>query len=263
MWWFLKKPWGAAATALTGALLLGAAAPSAEAGFTTVSQPKKASGPSHDQILERVYGGNFSADASGLNFSSDTGVTVTRLSDSADGTWSANVLSSRAVAAFGRKQRSGGKFGTTAGGRFASLMETPGRRFDVSGAGDTPATVEGDLCFGRGHKANRVYSSIAESNRDRADHLLTYAVDSGDADDATATYLLCWEDKLGRRSDRDFNDLVVEIRTAATGGQAADSAAVISEPLLIPLPPALWSGLGGLIGLGAFGAVRRSRGRRW
>jgi len=262
MSWFPKKPWGAAA-AVVGALLLGAATSGAEAGFTAVQQPKRTSGPSHEHILEHVYGGEFAADASGLNFSNDAGVTVTRLSDTADGSWSANIGSARTVAAFGRKVRSGSYFGASDGGHVTQLMETAGRRFDVSGVCETPATADGDLCFGRGHKANRVYSSLAESNRDGADHLVTYQVESGSAaDDGSSTYLLCWEDKLGRRSDRDFNDMVVEIRTASTASEAA-AAAAISEPLLIPLPPALWSGLGGLIGVGAFGAVRRSRGCRW
>jgi len=267
MTWFPKKSWGAAGV-IAGALLLGAATPKVEAGFTAVKQPKKTSGPSHEQILEHLYGGEFAADVSGLNFTNDAGVTVTRLNDTADVSWSANIASARTVAAFGRKLRTGSYFGASDGGRITQLMETAGRKFDVSGVCDIPATADGELCFGRGRKANRVYSSVyssgAESNRDGADHLVTYQVYSGSAaDNGTATYLLCWEDKLGRRSDRDFNDMVVEIRTATTANEAAASAAAISEPLLIPLPPAVWSGLSGLIGLGAFGAVRRSRGRRW
>jgi hypothetical protein len=263
MSWFLKKPWRTAAAALGAVLMAGATTPTAQAGFTKVQQAKRASGPSHEQILEHVYGGDFVADSSGLGFSSDTGVTVTRLDDAADGTWHGTMESARSVAAFGRNPRATGYFGGSAGGRFSKLIDTGGRKFDVSGVCDTATAVDGELSFGRGRKANRVYSSVAENNRDDADHLVSYEVHSAGADAGSSTYLLFWEDKLGRRSDRDFNDLVVEIRTASTASDAAATAAAISEPLLIPLPPALWSGLGGLVGLGAFGAVRRSRGRRW
>ena len=57
------------------ALLLGVTSvPQAQAGYTAVRQPKRVTEPSHEQILARVYGGNVVADASGLNFSNESGV---------------------------------------------------------------------------------------------------------------------------------------------------------------------------------------------
>src|SRR6478609_2354495 len=108
-WVFCKTSRGLAVV-LASAMFLGALAPQARAGFTTVRQPKRASGPSHEQILEHVYGGDFVADPSGLAFANDTGVTVTRLSDSAgaedasgtDSLWSGRIISARTLAAFGR-----------------------------------------------------------------------------------------------------------------------------------------------------------------
>jgi hypothetical protein len=264
----LNQPWRIAA-AIVAAVLVGAGTP-AEAGFTAVKQPKRSGGASHEQILEHVYGGDFVADPSGLGFSNDTGVTVTRLSDTAgpgdaggtDSLWSGNIVSARTLAAFGRKHRAAGYFGTNSRGHLEKYMETVGRKFAVTGQSDAPGAVDGELVFARGRKANRVFSSLAGSNRDGADHLVTYQVD-GATPDGTNTYLLCWEDKLGRRSDRDFNDMVVEVRTASKVSEDAAAAAAISEPLLIPLPPALWSGLAGLAGVGALGAVKRVRGGRW
>ena len=269
MWWFLRKPWSVSA-AVAGAILLGAAGtPVSEAGFTAVKQPKRRSDPSHEQILERVYGGDFVSDSSGLNFSSDSGVTVTRLDDteaagaaSTDEIWNARILSARAVAAFGRGKRMAGYFATGTNGQLSKLFDAAGRKFDVSGACDSATSVDGELCFARGRKANRMFSSVAASNRDGTDHLVSYQVQTPGGDEGAATYLLCWEDRLGKRSDRDYNDMVIELKTTPTlAGAAATAAAAISEPLLIPLPPALWSGLGGLVGLGVFGAVRRSKRR--
>ena len=259
-----RKPWRISA-ALAGAVLLSAAAPVAEAGFTAVKSSKRRTEVSHEQILERVYGGNFVADPTGLHFSNESGVTVTRLEDSGaasggrtDEVWSGRVTSARAVAAFGRKSRTASYFGGTSGGQFSKMIDATGANFDVTAAAGpaAPAVVEGDLAFGRGRKARRAFSSVAAGNRDGMDHMVSYEVkNAGAAGEGSATFLLCWEDKLARRSDRDYNDMVIEIRTSTS---AAAAAAALAEPLLIPLPPGVWSGLGGLLGLGAIGAFRRT-----
>ena len=247
---------------VAGAMVLAAAAPDAGAGFTAVRQSTRKAEVSHEQILERVYGGNFVADATGLNFSNDSGVTVTRLEDSGTGSagdelWSGRVVAARAVAAFGRKARTASYFGGTSAARTTKIVEATGTGFDVAGSAQAPATVDGTLYFGRGRKANRTFSSVAGANRDGMDHLVTYAVRTpADQSDAATTYLLCWEDKLAKRSDRDYNDMVMEMRTTSS---AAAAAAALSEPLLIPLPAAVWSGLAGLLGVGAIGAFRKAR----
>ena len=198
------------------ALLLGVTSvPQAQAGYTAVRQPKRVTEPSHEQILERMYGGNFVADASGLNFSNESGVTVTRLDD------------------------------TAAASATASTDESWPTR---------------NTSAGRGRKASRMFSSIAGPNRDDTDPLVSHQVDTPGEGNGATTYLLCWEDKLGQGSDRDYNDTVGEIKPA-DAADAGATAAALAEPLLIPLPPAVRSGLGGLVGLGLLGAMRRST--RW
>jgi hypothetical protein len=260
-----RKPWRIPA-AVGGALFLAAVASPAEAGFTAIRQPKKASEAAHEQILERVYGGNFVADATGLSFSNESGVTVTRLEDDGargDSVWSGHVVSAKAVASFGRKRRTASYFGGTSDRQFTKLLDTTGNRFDVSGATEADANLDGSLTLGRvrGRKATQTFSSVATVNRDGLDHLVTYEVKgAGAAGEAASTYLLCWEDKFSKRSDRDFNDMVVEVKTVSG---AVASTAALTEPLLIPLPSGMWSGLGGLLGLGAIrfvrGAARRIR----
>jgi hypothetical protein len=254
------------AAALAGAVLLAVVAADADAGFTSVRQSRRPSEVSHEQILEHVYGGNFVADPTGLSFSNESGVTVTRLEDDgpgADQLWAGRVVSAKAVASFGRKARTASYFGGTSGGQFTRLFETTGNRFDVSGAAGDETTLDGGLTAGRGRKAARVFSSVAAANRDGMDHLVSYEVRNagaaGEAGQAASTYLLCWEDKFARRSDRDYNDMVVEVKTAggAASGAAA-TAAALTEPLLIPLPAGLWSGLGGLLGLGAIRVIRNA-----
>jgi hypothetical protein len=240
---------------VVGALAAGASV--AEAGYTAVKQPKRRSEAGHEQILERVYGGNFVSDASGLSFSNESGVTVTRVEDDGvartDQTWSGRHVSARAVAAFSRKQKTAGYFGATSGGEVKKVFDVSGRRFDVAGAGES--VVENDLRLGRDADAVRTFSSVASANRDGMDHLVSYEVKGLSAQQASV-YLLCWEDKFSKRSDRDYNDLVVEVRA----GEAASEAAM-AEPLLIPLPPAAWTGLGGLLGVGVVSRMRKIRWR--
>lgn len=254
-----RKPSRRTPAALAAALLLAVVTGDANAGFTSVRQPKRQSEVSHEQILEHVYGGNFVADPTGLSFSNESGVTVTRLDDDGargDELWTGRVVSAKAVASFGRKARTASYFGGNTGGQVTKLFETTGKRFDVSGETAGETTLDGSLTVGRGRKAGRVFSSVAASNRDGIDHLVSYEVkNAGAAGEATNTYLLCWEDKFARRSDRDYNDMVVEVKTASG---AAAAAAALTEPLLIPLPAGLWSGLGGLLGLGAIRFLRNA-----
>jgi len=80
-----KNPRVAAATLVGVVLLLGALDSQTRAGFTAVQQSKRVNNLSHERILEGVYGGDFVADSTGLNFSNESGVTVTRLEDNAVG----------------------------------------------------------------------------------------------------------------------------------------------------------------------------------
>lgn len=239
-----------------GAFVL--AAPSAEAGYTAVKQSKRRNEVSHERILEHVYGGNFAADSTGLSFSNESGVTVTRVDDAADESWAGRRVSARAVAAFSRGRRTAGYFGASSAGNVERLLQTTGRKFDVAGAGESGGPVEGALVFGAGAgRRGRTFSSVASANADGADHLVSYEV-KGLSGQQASVFLLCWEDKFSRRGDADFNDLVVEVQSADAATRAA-----LAEPLLIPLPPAAWTGLAGLLSLGVASVLkRRPSGRR-
>ena len=240
----------AAAVLAAGAIAL--FAPAADAGYTAVKQPKRKSEVSHEQILERVYGGDFVADAAGLNFSNNSGVTVTRVEDAADESWAGRSLSARAVAASSGRRKTAGYFGASAGGEVRKLVEGAGRQFHVTGAAESAVAAEGALVFAKGRgKRAKTFSSIASSNRDGMDHLVTYEV-KGASGQQASVYLLCWEDRFAGRSDRDYNDLVVEVQAAE-----AMSRDPMSQPLLIPLPPAAWTGLAGLLSLGVLSRLRR------
>jgi hypothetical protein len=238
---------------VAGALV--AMAPVAEAGYTAVKQPRRRSEVSHERIIEHVYGGNFVADVTGLSFSNESGVTVTRLEDgvgaATDESWSGKRISARAVAAFSGKRRTAGYFGANVGGQVQRLFETSGRQFNVSGAAESAAVVDGDLVLGQGRdRRARTFSSNSTTNSDGMDHLVTYEITGQPA----SVYLLCWEDKFARRSDRDYNDLVVEVQAAEAAARAP-----MSQPLLIPLPPDAWPGLAGLPGVGFMTPRRRRR----
>ena len=74
---------------------------------------------------------------------------------------------------------------------------------------------------------------------------------AGAAEEPGSIYLLCWENRFTQRSDRDDNNLVIEIHVAEEAEQMP-----LSQPLLIPLPPAAWPGLAGLVAV-AWGLRRR------
>jgi len=241
----------AKAALVAGALAL--MCPVAEAGYTAVKEPKRKVGVSHERIIERVYGGNFVSDPTGLSFSNESGITVTRLQDgpAGDAALSGKVVSARAVAAFSGRRKTAGYFGIRSGGDVQTLLAPAGRQFDVTGAGRSATPADGEFVLVKGAgKAPRTFSSVASSNRDRMDHLVTYKV-KGTAQQASV-YLMCWEDKFAGRTDRDYNDLVVELQV----GEAAAREAM-SQPLLIPLPPGAWTGLAGLLSVGLLLWTRR------
>jgi Domain of unknown function (DUF4114) len=225
----------------------------ARAGFTPVAQPKHRGELSHEQILERAYGGDFVADPTGLSFSNGSGVTVTRLADdpATEGDLAGKTISARAIASFAGKHKTASYFAATSGGNTNKLFDLSGRHLSVTGAGTSATPIDGEFLLSKGHAdRGRVFSSAAASNVDGMDHLVTYEV-KGTGQPASV-YLLCWEDKFAKRSDRDYNDLVVEVQAAELAARAP-----FTQPLLIPLPPPMWTGLAGLTALAWF--MRKGR----
>ena len=131
------------------ALLLGVTSvPQAQAGYTAVRQPKRVTEPSHEQILERMYGGNFVADASGLNFSNESGVTVTRLDDTATASATASTDESwptRNTSA-GRGRKASRMFSSIAGPNRDDTDHLVSHQVDTPGEATGPPRI---FCAGR------------------------------------------------------------------------------------------------------------------
>lgn len=88
--------------------------------------------------------------------------------------------------------------------------------------------------------------AVAASIEDGMDHLVTYNFDGTPwAGQPAPIHLRCGESVFARRSDRDDNALMVEVQAAELTSRAA-----LAQPLLIPLPPGAWTGLGGFVGVG-------------
>lgn len=231
-----------AALAAVGATFMSGAGV-ARAGFTPVNSHPPPREPNQEQILEHVYGGNFSAD--GVNFSNGT-LTATRIDDANDASWTQQVSSVRPLANFAKRKQALGFF-EDADGASNALFSVTGSKFDVSGGATSPgAHLNGSIRAGRYANVERAFSSLPSQNRDHVDHLVSYRLSGPEIENPT--YVLFWEDKWGPKSDFDFNDLVVEVTAK-------------SDPLMIPLPPAAWSGLAGLGVIGVIGGSRRAR--RW
>ena len=190
-------------------------------------------------------------------FSNGSGVTVTRMADdpATEGDLAGKTISARAIASSAGKHKTASYFAATSGGNTNKLFDLSGRHLSVTGAGTSATPIDGEFLLSKGHAdRGRVFSSAATSNVDGMDHLVTYEV-KGTGQPASV-YLLCWEDKFAKRSDRDYNDLVVEVQAAEIAARAP-----FTQPLLIPLPPPAWTGLAGLLGLASISSWRRRRPR--
>ena len=206
-----------------------AAAP-AYAGFTKVAGPLTQQ-PTQSEILSQIYGGSFSGD--GESYSNGT-ITAERIADfdapETDQIWKAGKYVVRSVAKF-----------TSEESRF--YASNPMNPQVIA----TPA----DFYF----TAKNYYgtsSTDVSMNSDAADHFVTYQIQT----EGAPKYVLFWEDLPQTRTNRnseaswsDFNDLVLEVQSAAPNGA------------VIPLPPAAFAG-GATMAVFAVGNFLRNRFRR-
>lgn len=225
-----------AAAAATGLFMVALAASPARAEFTPIEP--RAVEPTHEEIIEHIYGRNVSID--GVDFVAGN-LDVQRLNDGGqDARLVGQEFVARAVARFSANSQTFGAIRT--GGVFEPVFSVSGQGYAITGSG----TIElnGGDAFGR--KGNTALdSSVKSQNADLRDHQITYHVTGIGPDEH---FLLFWEDLLDTpslpegRTSSDFNDLVVEL-TPGSGN-------------LIPLPPAV---LTGAITAGVLMIARRIR----
>jgi len=252
--------------ALTATSMLLFAGANALASFTEVHAVKPEKEEPFPYILEHVYGGTFTAN--GADFSNGT-INVKRISDdlnssaqldavtgtpssASDNIWQNGVVSARALSRFAGYNQSLGFYEGASGGSFTKLFDVEGWGYDVSGS------VQGIDLTGKTYRWARggdglAHSSANVDNLGGEDHLVTYQV-TGLSNNTT--WLLFWEDLDGPGSDWDYNDLVVEVTAAHP-----ISTIPTQEPIVIPLPSALWSGLSLMVGGGIVSSIFRKR--RW
>jgi len=227
------------------ALWLGA--PPAVAGLTDV-RPAAAGEVGHEQILEQIYGGDFAA--SGSDFVGG-GVTVRRVDDSADRTLDFDAPGRLDLVAAFTGWQWDYSLHDASGNRVGSGSQT-GSGCDAGGGFDVAAPGSYEMVLD--HQSGRQYRSGGS-----LDQLVSYEITRGDGGEET---LLFWEDwSRAKRSDADFNDLVFRASSLDLGGGGAVGAGdAPAAAVSIPLPPAVFPGAAGLIGVGMV-AVRRYRRR--
>ena len=220
----------------------------AHAGLTEIRSPA-AGEPSQEQILERLY--NVDLSASGADFVG-SGVTVHRVDDSGDHRFSFDSPRRLDLVAAFTGWQWDYSLQDSSGRRVASGSQQ-GSGFNTTGGIDVPANQSLEMVLN--HRSGQVRRSS-----DALDQLVSYDVTG--ADSATSRVLF-WEDwARSRGSDRDYNDLVFRATSAGDlfGGGSAAAGATPDGPVSVPLPPAVWQGAMGLLGVSMI-AVRRYRRR--
>ena len=174
-------------------LVLGLMSAAAQANLTNVWGPPS-SEDSHTDILSYLYGS----------------YTATRIDDDNDKTWAGDMKNINVGAKFAGYSH---EFGYDLGTGYTKLFDVTGDEYGASGS-----TVD----FSLGSEWNWVLADPGNSwkwysdpskNSDGLDHMVTYQI--GGLSDGLKTWLIFWEDLGGgynSGSDRDFNDLVVEIK---------------------------------------------------
>lgn len=220
-----------AAGAVTLLLALGSV--SASADFTSIQDPR-AGEADFAQILSATYGGSFAA--SGNDYSNGV-INAIRVDDDNDQVFSAGEYFASAKAVFaGLGQKFGFQSGAS-GGTYSNLIDVTGGGFNV--AGEASFELAEDSRFARSGDLGLSATSRPADNPDGEDHMVSFRIEG--LGTAEQVILLGLEDRTG--GDFDFNDLVVELRSAR-------------GPESIPSPAAFTYGFTCLIGLAA---VRRRR----
>jgi len=241
---FVSRALKAAAVAV--GLALGAS--SAHAGLTTVNSPIYPGEMSIKTILGDIYGQSFNAVGKNLVGSTITakrvddflkpsnGVlnTLGSVGSAADQIWDGKVNKATAKARYAAFDQKFGYIDGASGGSYHNLFDVTG--YGTAVTSDTVSIdIDGPFRLARNGQ-NGVQSSRNVDNADRLDHMVTYKIEGLVDGWKYTTWMAFFEDKNSIKggpnaqfSDRDFNDLAVELKATA-----------------VPLPSAALMGLVGL-----------------
>ena len=212
----------------------------ASANLTTVHAPA-AGEQSQYQILSHVYGGTFLAAVNNAPSYTNGPVTATRVDDflagggqgtdlhlvdvpapgNTDQLWVDGIAIASAEAKFAAYSQ---KFGYDVGGGYVNLFDVTGSQYAVSGSASHQFSMGVPWNWARSGQGGNFYSQ--ESRNNHEDHMVTYQI-TGLPDPGRAVWMLFWEDLPSSCSDRDFNDLAVEVRASAVPLPGADILAMI------------------------------------
>jgi hypothetical protein len=227
------------------------AAPAARGAYTDVKPPdpfNEVPEDNHEKILENIYGGNLIK--SGVNYSNGT-VNVLRIDDSmsndgvlgmvdgapgtaSDKVWHDGFTDAFAKVRFARDQQSIGYWEGTSGGEYTKLFDIQGQGYDVTGGMQLQDMTGKTWRWGRSRGRGGTHSSMPSENADDLDHMVTYKVDGLANSRGYTVWLLFWEDLNFNpqpdtlTSDRDINDLVIELRAIGQVPEPAVGALVIA-----------------------------------
>jgi len=199
------------------------------AGTTTVLDPPVSGGEfTIEQVLESHYGGDFTVN--GLDFvngGAGGNINVTRWDDvlapmnslsvvspvqgsEADQFWHNGNFSASAVARFSSASQ---QIGFDRGNGFELLFDVAGLGMAATGSGAVDLSNDTWRWVRRAAEGDTPYYSENSANPDGLDHMVSYRVTG--LENGASGWLLCFEDLPGETpgSDRDFNDMVVEIQT--------------------------------------------------
>ena len=194
----------------------------------TVYPPSVAGELSHEEILEALYPGNFTLGGLDYTGGGPTGsISAVRYDDflagngildavtgelgsAADQVWTNGALTLTAEARYAAYSQ---QLGIDRGAGFEYLFDVSGYGTNVTGGATIDLLGETWRWVRRDSDGSNAFYSEMELNRDELDHMATYRIHGLDTEGAI--WLLFWEDLCGcygMGSDRDFNDLVVEVR---------------------------------------------------
>ncbi|MCO6438440.1 MAG: DUF4114 domain-containing protein, partial [Phycisphaerae bacterium] len=205
---------------------------SAVAGFTSLGTPAGAE-LNHEQILEGIYGGDFVgmgvALGTGWSIYDNGTTTATRVDDDGyvtylhmlyggpgtgdDDEWTDGSASAQAEARYAGDNQ---EFGYDKGAGYVKLFDLVGSGFAVTGSAMITFNPGDVWVWARATDSDagltNPHYSLPSMNPDAVDHMVTYEITGSPfALPTDKVWLLCFEDRNLPGSDRDHNDLCVEL----------------------------------------------------